>query len=57
MCVNVCVCSICSGSVLLSDLSFLDLYYCYIALYIYILSFLILSSTCDLCRSNYIQKI
>lgn len=54
---NVCVCSICSGSVLLSDLSFLDLYYCYIALYIYILSFLILSSTCDLCRSNYIQKI
>lgn len=37
-----CVCSMCSGSVLLSDLSFLDVYYCYIALYIFFLSLLFL---------------
>lgn len=50
---NVCVCSMCSGSVLLSDLSFLDLYYCYIALYIFFLSLFFLLPVICVVRTTY----
>lgn len=47
------MCGMCSGSVLLSDLGFLHLYYCYIALYIFFLFLFFLFPGICVVRTTY----